>query len=224
MQAALKKKAVLAAAMAFGLAGFSGLAHGSLVVGLTTSDPTVIDHVNQTVTFTIVATVTGADADTSNEGLQTAAGNILGTLTGTGPGGDFSAVTLNPTFAGASSSTGTATDLNGDGNKDVSGVSARAGSSQPGSSFTLGTVTWTAKSVPATPGQDLVSWVPKPAAGIVAGGNWTEDGAPKSNTAAGGGTYLAGSSVTLSNTPEPGSLALLGLGGFGLLLRRRRAM
>jgi len=224
MRASLIRKSALSAAVA--LAGFAGLAHGSLVVDVTTSDPTLISAPGQVVNFTITATVTGQDANLTNEALQSAAGNILGTLGGSGgPGGNISAVSLATTpvaFNASGSSPGTPTDLNADGNLDNSGVNARASGQSPGETFVLGTFTWTANN--ANAGSDQITWVPKPAAGLVAGAVWQEDGSPKSNTTSGGGTYTAGPGVTLTAvaTPEPGSLALAGIAGAGLLLRRRR--
>jgi len=218
MQSVLKKS-VLVAAMA---AGMASVANAGLVIDLQATDSTVITAPGQVVHFNIVATVTGSDADTTNEGLQTFQGNILGDPATT-IGGNFSTVSLSATFTNPpNSNAGTATDLNGDGNGDVSGIVGRdANGVAPGNSFIVGTVTWTATK--ANSGSELLHWQVK-TPGLSPTGNWQEDASPKGNTAAtGAGSYTAGPGVTVA-APEPGSLALLGLGGLGLLLRRRRAM
>jgi len=244
-------KKVLGAGVATALLGLSPLAKGSLVVdlvptsgssGVLVNGSTVtVNNVGDVVHFNVVATVTGQDANPNNDGLQAAFGNISGS--GTNIGSFAGTAGTTSTFAAGSLFSGTVQkgfpqDLGSGGvdlgfkvgtDSDVTRwVEARAGSvvsssgnaiSQTGgsSSFLLGTVDWV-KTV-AGVGTENVHWTPRISINTV----WNEDGGTNSN-GSNSANYLAGPGVTIAATPEPGSLALLGLGGLGLLLRRRRAM
>jgi len=252
MRSSLRAKFAQAAIAVVGLAGFSTVAHAGLVVDLVPTGGTGGTQVNgssvkvgaagDVIHFNVVATVSGTDG-TSNESMQTAFGSAVSTLTGGGSAiGNFSAaVPLSP-YNGTNSAGGTVQDLNGQAGLDVGSnnaassadwVAFRSNSPTAGtgasdtSTFVLGTIDWTVSSVPSTGSTQLV-WQPRAGGTTAAGGVWVQDGATANNTTGTlpghGQSYTAGPGVTVTATPEPGSLALLGLGGLGLLLRRRRAM
>src|SRR4051812_35624169 len=99
MQVALRKRAIRAASLVIGLAGFAGAAHGSLVVDLVPTSGSAgvivngsnvtINNVGDVVHFNVIGIVTGADANPNNDGLQAAFGNILA-ATANGLVGNFS--------------------------------------------------------------------------------------------------------------------------------------
>jgi len=229
------------------LAGFSPLAHGSLVVTLVPTSGSsgvlvngnnvTINNVGDVVHFNVVGIVTGQDATPGNDGLQAAFGSIQ--ADGNGLIGNFSSAGASTYNAVAPFNTtvqkGAVQDLNGDGGLDLgfkagdastNYVESRAGSVVPStgnaistsggsSTFLIGTVDWTATSASAS---TVAHWVPRASINTV----WNEDGSATNSN--GTANYTGGTGSTITAAPEPGSLALLGLGGLGLLLRRRRAM
>jgi len=252
MRSSLRAKFVRAAVAAIGLAGLSTVAHAGLVVDLVPTGGTGDALINgKTVTvgtagdvihFNIVATVSGADA-AANEGMQTAFGSAVSTPGSGGAQGNFSAAVPVSPFNGANSFGGTVQDLNGLPGLDVGSNNAassadwielRSNSSTAGtgasdtSTFLLGTIDFTVTAAPGAGSTTTLSWLPRAGGATTAGGIWTQDGQVANNTtgtlAGHGGSYTGGSAVSIVAAPEPGSLALLGLGGLGLLLRRRRAM
>jgi len=97
---------------------------------------------------------------------------------------------------------------------DASGATQNGAST----SFLLGTATWMVKSLPGA-GATNLSWQYEPAGGLTHSAVWQENGNTTNNPT---GSATSGPGVVITATPEPGSLALLGLGGLGLLLRRRK--
>jgi hypothetical protein len=241
----LTKRLLGSGALALALAGFSTAAHGSLVVNLVPtggSSGVVVNGQNvtipgsgATVNFNVVGTVTGTDTNPNNDGLQAAFGNIQadGSLIGNFASSGFAAASP---FGTGNPQAGFSQDLNGDGGLDLGFkigtdsdttryVAARDGGMDPSTSaasqsggsstFLLGTVSWTATS---SSGSTVAHWVIRPSS---LGTVWNEDGG--TNKTGVSGAYSADpTGATISVTPEPGSLALAGVAGVGLLLRRRR--
>jgi len=229
-----------AAALAVATMGLAQGADASLSISLqpTSGDPTNV-HVNDVLQFNVVATVLAATPDgTANEGVQTVIGSLTSTPGANGPVGNFSAFSPSGAFA-ATGQTGLVQDLNGLPCLDVGSndkvapdnyVAGRAASMQVGASadtatFVLGTVSFTITNA-GSGGSTSLQWVPRTDASsnpLSTAAVWRENGGAKTPTSAGTGGY-SGQALTVGAVPEPGSLALLGLGGLGLLLRRRRAM
>src|SRR4051812_14892870 len=124
--------------------------------------------VGQVITMELWATVTGANANTADEGFQSLIGSLISTkLAGTGSvAGNLNAAALAP-FNASGALPGAHQDLNGDGSLDIgpsnpaNGLdyfSVRAGSMQAGNSFKLATVTYTVTSVGG--GQTSINFVP----------------------------------------------------------------
>lgn len=168
------------------------------------------------VNLDVYGIVSGADADTSNEGLQSFFGSFVSSLTSGGSAiGNFSAFTGVGAFNTANLQGGKVQDLNGQpgldvGSTSVAGdyVSARAASMQSGNSFLLGTLSWTVTSVPGT-GSTTLNFVPRSATRSLANGVWRKDGATVN-----GGTddMLAGTPVTI-NVASAGASVSLTAGG-----------
>jgi len=206
------------------------------------------------VTFNVVATVVGGGnggTPQPDEGLQFAFGTATNSLTGAGSAtGTFGA--FSPLSAWNNTGQGGTAQPNGDRGAGTAGsaggdyIEARSGNNtatnnpSPGAGqsflapdadssgetvkWTLGTISWTVGAVPGT-GTTQLNFTPRPPSGLfTAGASWLEDNTTKSNLASNGGAYNLGNAVAITAAPEPGSLALLGFGGLGLLLRRRRAM
>jgi hypothetical protein len=235
-QAKFKKMAAIAAASVLG--GF-GIAQGSLTLNLVqdgTNATSVSATPGQTITLDVIGTVTGTNGS-ADEGLQSVDGGILSSKAGFVTFNDQTSAT--PSFVAQSPFTSTVQQgvnqsFNGgdmlgttQGGTSTNAVQARSGGMTIGAtadsaSFLLAKVTFTVAA--GATGSTTVSFVPytsSTGAGSKLGGTWQQDnGAPLTGAT---GTELSGTAVTIS-APEPGSIALLGLGGLGLLLRRRSAM
>jgi len=215
--------AALSAAALFGVSQ----ANASLVVSLVpTSGNTTNVAPGTVVNFNVVATITG-------DGTTDSLTSLYGAVTSTpgGPVGNAGNFVPNSAFNNNNSQNGTQQDLNGLPGLDLGNNNSAVttdwiflrvpDATNPASgtdpaTFTLGTVQFTVTA--ANAGTTTVQWVPR--TGTTAA-QWHEGTALKTGSS---GSYTAGPGVAVTAAPEPGSLALLGLGGFGLLLRRRRAM
>jgi len=234
------KKVLGFAAMAAVSTALAAPAKASLSISLQRTGSTGPVNAGDTLTLNVVATVTGSDG-TSNEWLQSVFGSIMSTPGANGPVGDFSTFTAAAPFNGTVQ-IGTVQDLNGLPGLDVGSIDkasssayiqARASSMTQGAAasgdvqtFTVGSVTFHVNSAGSGGSTSLV-WVPRTGTNDVASNVaalWREDGVDNTANKNPTNSSYSGVPLTITSTPEPGSLALLGLGGLGLLLRRRRAM
>ena len=240
--------------MAVGLAGFGSMAHATLTVGLELpggGNTVQVSKAGDSVQLNVVATITGTDGK-ANEGIQSAAGSIVANL-GTGSPsaivGSFASTGGTSTFSAVAPFNSTVqlgkvqtigntggTDIGfktGGATTDYVAVRAATlqGQDQAGTvtplasapdsvSYLLGTVTYTVSQLPTPGTADVLSWIPRPKNASAA--VWEEDGATANTFTS---TYVSGQSVTVTSpVPEPGTLALGGVAGMGLLLRRRRSL
>ena len=139
-------------------------------------------------------------------GLRSSTGGLLGNI---------STMTLNPSFAAIPGSlVGTQSDTDADTDLDLINALASAGAGQQvvGSSFVLGTFTFTASG--SATGITQIQVVPNPTNTL-----FRQDGTFGAGTTFG---VNPGTPVTLTVVPEPVSLGLVGMAGLALMGRRRR--
>ena len=177
-----------------------------------------ITSVGQVINLDIIVTVTGHDADLSNDGFQTVHGSLLSTnITGGSVQGTLAATVASP-FNGAGNQDGTPPDLDADGDLDignnVSGTSsagffvARAGSpvfdgaTTDGNAKTwkVGTATFTVTSLNYGVQTNLVFRPATYSAAFI----YREDGEHKSPQT--GGALAAGGGVVLKRSPGAASV------------------
>jgi len=202
--------------------------------------------VNPTVTVELDALFPNTDNNQGNDGLTQAVGSVVSNFGGGGSLTGTFVAQLVPAFQGLGASPGApvagtptgSTNVGSDtayGTASTDGTQFQADSSNSGSPQlgptgvsgvfreTFGTATFSISSSGA--GSTVLQFIPHTtsASGVASHiQQFTSDGTAtfvngnNANVALNGG-------VTVSAVPEPGSLALLGLGGLGLL-RRRRAM
>lgn len=209
--------AILAAAAAVTCAALlAPTARASLVIdvealtlnGVPVSDPKNVrlQAPGDVLTFRLIATVTGADANGANDGFQSAQGSLL-TM---GPlAGNISPITLTAPFNGAGSQAGTQQDLDSDGDLDVGSnnnaagtgfINTRAASMQTGGtpaangqSFVIATSSFTlTSSAAATAALNF-----RTRTGAAGAATWQEDGGVRSAI---NGTYTIGSALNLTLT------------------------
>jgi hypothetical protein len=210
-----------------------------------------VKQVGDVVNFNIVATVTGTQTVNTAQGLQTIVGAVLSNLTAGGSAigdmgsGGATSIVPNSTFNTITTQKGALQDVNSQPGLDAGGApsdttngdfvifssgptaataaSAPSGTaSQNGSAttFILGTGSWTVTSISGT-GATTLNWEYRTPSFANRAAAWQEDGQTVNDK---NGVYTAGPGIAVNvAAPEPGTLALLGLGGMGLLLRRRRA-
>ena len=181
--------------------------------------------VGGTVTFNIVAFVTGQNGDLGDDGFLSGAGSFLSTG---GTLGDMAAFRAG-NMTGTGSSNGKAQDLDSDGDLDVGSnttasasnyFAVRANSApQPvfGAQVLLGSVTFTYGAAGMS-GVSLVNWRNR---GNASTASWFEDGS-QVNANATASNVGVGAPVSLV-VPEPTTLGLAAIGALGLLARRRNA-
>ena len=212
---------------AVGVALISAPAQASLMLSLevaSDNSKSVNVHVGDVVTLNVYGIVTGANG-TADDGVQSATGSFVSTLTGNGAAiGNFAAASpVSPFNSG--STNGLVQDLNGQPGLDVGSSTTTADyvffhagalqvSANANPKFLLGTLEWTVTSIPAG-GTTELNFLPR---SINTGAVWREDGVNKNPTT---GTFMAGAPVVVS-VPEPGTLGLFGVIAASLLMSRRK--
>src|SRR5687768_9531978 len=121
----------------------------------------------QKINLEVWATVKGANASTSDDGFQMAAGSLLSSNINGGAANGTLVATLSSPFNAAASQNGSQKDLDGDGDLDVGSNDntlsagffvARAASMMEGTSFKIGTAVFTVTSLKSTTGQTNLTW------------------------------------------------------------------
>ena len=198
-----------------------------------------VADVGAVVNLQLWATVTGTDT-LANDGFLQGGGSILGSAAGKLKGDMSIGTNVSPFTNTVGAQPGQTADLNGDGYLDLgstntststpyfmavsdSGLTAVMGSAA-NPSFLLGTFTYTVKAGGLNDSTTL-TFIPR----VKSGSGSTlhkiaVDGATNVLSYTGTNPALTTDGyITLSMVPEPATMALLGLGGLGMLLRRRRA-
>jgi hypothetical protein len=160
-----------------------------------------VTGVGQVINLEIWANVRGANASTADEALQIAVGSLLSSNGNGGAANGTLTTKLVSPFNGFGSQLGVKRDLDGDGDLDVgtnvatdgsSFFAARAGGMIGGSSFKIGTATFTVTSLKSTSGQTSLWFRPRKTGGT--GALWEEDGNQKREY---DGSYFGGAPVVL---------------------------
>jgi len=200
---------------------------------------------NPTVTFQINAVFPNANSNQGDDGLTQAVGSLVGNFGGGGSvHGVLTGQNLAP-FQGLGTSTGSAVVSGSDtnvGSDTAFGTAATDGTQFQADSTSgspvlgpastagafvelFGTATYTINKVTSAQGSSLVQYIAHTTAATGAASHIQQFESDGTQSFVNGSSALVGigTPVTVSLTPEPGTLAVLGLGGMGLLLRRRRS-
>ncbi|MGE5612344.1 MAG: PEP-CTERM sorting domain-containing protein [Bacillota bacterium] len=247
----MKKRLISACAGVFAVGALGAVANAALTIDLvqdgTNATKVVLSaaDLNKPITLNVVASVTGAAGNAELETLSTVRGDFVadGSTKGSfGAAGYYDKIkkvqwvgTKYPAynFIANGATTGTAADLNGDGNADVQNVLFRSsqalyfdgesgiGTELPdgGVQFVIGKITFTPS---ALGGDTWINFKPlaKDTGGVAAAaGLWTEDSFDVIKNGETGSMISHGFQIIV---PEPASLSVLGLGGALLLGRRNR--
>jgi len=220
------KKVALLAVM---ICAISSLCYAGLILDLRTTDSTIIDHVGQTVNFSVYGVLPSGSATTTITGVamnfqsvEDASGGLQGNISNVLRNVAFSAVGSN------------GTERQYDPNPDMEWggpvpATSVTGSFYPASisavkvnadgSLLLGSFTWTATQI--GPGTSAISAFPYMNATTQNGiFKYAVDGVTLSNAAA--NNITSGGPVPLVGVPEPSTIILLGMGALALVFIRRR--
>ena len=191
------------------------------------ADPKNVQAATGTViTYQIVAQVTGADLNPSNDGFQSGEGRLVSTGSGLGIKGDLTLALQSP-FNANGSQAGLAQDIDGDTDLDIGGISNvdgassgrvvhRAASVQMGGAQVIATGTFTVTADGDTT-NTLIDYQVASMGTLNTNPLWEEDGAMKNHAS---GTVTS-SPLTIV-IPEPSALSLMAAGALTLIRRRRQ--
>jgi len=196
---------------------------------------------NPTITLQLDAVFPNADANQTNDGLTQAVGSIVSGFGGSASIlGNMTAANVSP-FLGVGTTSGSQVGPAGDkniGSDTTPGTAAADGTEFQADSNTgtpvlgsgaagaltqiFGTATFSITSNGA--GQTVLQYIPHTTAltGTQSHIQQFESDGTQSFVNGNSASVTMGTGITVTETPEPGTLALVGLGAVGLLLRRRR--
>ena len=212
--------------------------NGQPIGGLNNSKSISGAVIGDIIGYEVHAVVAGTDANTANDGFNTAKGSLASTGTGTVQVNlthlmtpTFSSLfnaTTNPTAHGTPSNLGGDTDTDigvtlTPTNATVGNIQYRAGaSSVVGLDQVIGTGNITVSETAANAA--AINFIIGTTTATTNDPNWLEDGVAKTAKTV-GVSYGVGAPllVATGEVPEPASLGLLSLGALSLLGRRRRA-
>jgi hypothetical protein len=246
------KKLGLAVMAGLGLTVAASSANAATItLKLVPTGGTTVTNAGDTVSFHVIASIGNTDGNNTNDGYLKSFFSVTSTEAAgaAGAAGNQSQLTYSSQEDTSRSQQGTVQNLDGNADLEVgsndpsvganyvapfSGTSAKfgTGNTTNPTDLDLGTMTWTYNggSNPGATSALAIALRVAPGLGTLAanrtvgftqdGTNYTLKGDGTSSTPAGASVSTQGFTVTV--TPEPTSLGLLGLGAMGLLARRRR--